>query len=135
MKTLRYIALLLWCLAYMVMAAPVTVSWLPVVSNPPVTQYRIYRVASPAPILLTGTSSTSIVLDAQEGWQIVVTAFNDSESQPSAPQTVRLPIASPGSKKVTLQFSSDLKNWTDWQTSEFPAAGNYQFFRIKTETP
>lgn len=134
MKTIRYVIVLLWCLAYMAFAFPATVSWVPVVSDPPVTEYRVYRFVAPSSLTRLATvNTTSAIVEVSDGWQVVVTAWNGSESPPSAPLTMHAPSASTAAK-VTLQISSDLNSWTDWQVSEIPQ-DTARFFRLKTETP
>jgi hypothetical protein len=135
-----FLTLLLWvvivaavCLCGRACATTIGLSW---TANPPeqnVIGYRVYRVSPEPRTLLVDTTATSATVAVNDGDRLVLTAYSATgESADSSQIIVRLTPQEPY-KKITLQISSDLQTWTDWQTNDI-AASEGTFFRLKIES-
>jgi hypothetical protein len=113
-----------------------TFSWLPNPAVQNVAEYRVYRLdTGGSRALLATVATTTATVTATSGQQLVVAAYNGAEGAASLPITVWFPADYP-TKKLVLQASSDLKNWTSYSQLELPATDQtYQFLRLKIETP
>jgi hypothetical protein len=111
---------------------PFTFTWQPRPVIEGVTHYKIYRWPSMSEIMTVTTTRATV--DAEDGWQYVVTSWRwDAESIPSVPITARR-LAHDPVVIVTLQTSTDLTTWEDFQSTGF-AQSKVRFFRLKIDTP
>lgn len=117
MTTLRHVLLCLYCLAYMVLAAPVELEW---DANPPadnVIRYQVVhaRTAPLTPVMLTTSTTPAATVDLQPGDSVYVIAVN-AAGIPSAPSnvvTVPFPPSAPKNLRIIeIQTSFNLKDWS-----------------------
>jgi hypothetical protein len=115
MTTLRHIALILWCLAYMALAGQATIRWNP---NPESgVSYQLYRDG----IMLVSTTATEATVEVQAGDILTIKATKDGlQSGPSN----RIQV-------VEVQVSLDLQSWATSGYYFIPADSAVLFTRLK----
>ena len=115
MNTIRYIALLLWCLAYMALAGEATVRWNP---NPESgVTYQLYRDG----ILIANTTATEANVEVQAGDILTLKATKDGKQ--SGPSN-KIQI-------VEVQVSLDLQSWSTSGYFYIPADSPQLFTRLR----
>jgi len=115
MNTIRHIAMILYCLAYMALAGQATVRWNP---NPETgVTYQLYRDG----IILVETTATEATIEAQAGDILVLKATKDGLQ---SGESNRIQI-------VEVQVSLDLKSWGTSGYYFIPADAPNLFTRLK----
>lgn len=126
------------CLTACAQARVVTLLWDPNPLSDQVTTYRVYELVS-AGWTLVGESSTprfEVGERAPGSYEFAVTAVNywgeslrsESVTTPEALPTVPLPPAIEGAKRVALEVSNDLEEWT--VATYYDSVAQREFFRM-----